>query len=218
MIPPHPFPPQGKNLGEERGEKFLSVWVSREVWMDGGIKRHRTTPTPGVSRKPDLPKESSAGPAHLLPPQGARSPTPRAGGFTSPRCPRQGSSVASETRKQGCGSDCCLGREINPGMGRVPGRFRLNSSAEISLEPLPCKPGLRELSSWFGWDGGGEAGGGRWRGRRREVGSWGGALTFGELWEKLPGPAPLQLCLLQPSRLQPHSSTGTGKGLLGGGI
>ena len=186
--------------------------------MDGGIKRHRTTPTPGVSRKPDLPKESSAGPAHLLPPQGARSPTPRAGGFTSPRCPRQGSSVASETRKQGCGTDCCLGREINPGMGRVPGRFRLNSSTEISLEPLPCKPGLRELSSWFGWDGGGEAGGGRWRGRRREVGSWGGALTFGELWEKLPGPAPLQLCLLQPSRLQPHSSTGTGKGLLGGGI
>ena len=40
-----------------------------------------------------------------------------------PRCPRQGSGVASETRKQGCSSDCCLGREIYPGMGRLPGRF-----------------------------------------------------------------------------------------------
>lgn len=70
--------------------------------------------------------------------------------------------VLRARRKQGCGSDCCLGREIHPGMGRVPGRFRLNSSAEISLEPLPCQPGLWELSSWFGWDGGGEAGGGRW--------------------------------------------------------
>lgn len=164
------FPPLPHSKGRIWGKKEVRSssrfgLAGRCGWMMGsrGTEPHpRHPPTPGVSRKPDLPKESSAGPAHLPPPQGARSPTPRACGFTSPRCPRQGSGVASETRKQGCGSDCCFGREIHPGMGRVPGRFRLNSSAEISLEHLRCKVGLWELSSWFGWDGGGEAGGGRW--------------------------------------------------------
>lgn len=63
---------------------------------------------------------------------------------------------------------------------------------------------------------------------KREVRRWRGELTFGHLWEKdasfrpagtqLPGPAPLQLCLLQPSRLQPHPSAGIRRGLLGGEI
>lgn len=57
------------------------------VWMDDGVLPHRSK-LRGDSGIPDLLKECSGGPAHLLPPQGALSPPPPvAGWFHFPQSP-----------------------------------------------------------------------------------------------------------------------------------
>ena len=34
-------PPEGRDLGQEL-RKFLLVWVSREVWVDVGVLKHKS--------------------------------------------------------------------------------------------------------------------------------------------------------------------------------
>lgn len=64
--------------------KFFLVWVSREVWMDVEVRRHRSK-LPGHSRKPDLLKRVKSRPRP--PPRNPKVPDRQPhgpGGFTSP--------------------------------------------------------------------------------------------------------------------------------------
>lgn len=95
--------------------------------------RHPPPHPRGFSRKPDLPKSQKCGPRP--PPATPRSPDrqPHGPAVSRPLAVlAQGSGVASETRKQGCGSDCCFGRKFTQGW--------VGCLADFDLIPLLKSP------------------------------------------------------------------------------
>ena len=82
-------------------------------------------------------------------------------------------------------------------------QISVNSSAQISFEPFATR-GLEDPFLFWG--------GKVWRGANLWASMGESVAVFRLAGTPFPGLAPLQLRLLQPSRLQPHSSAGTRKG------